>query len=58
MISFGLISDDMPGICSQEDFDHDYRKLMKIRDRLEIVMNFMNQLSKDKGYTIPELESE
>lgn len=39
--------DDMPGICSQEDFDHDY-KLLMVKARM------LGMLVKDKGYAIPE----
>lgn len=42
-----FILDDLPGICNQEDFTHDYKLLMQYAEWLGL-------LAKDKGYKIPE----
>lgn len=41
-----FIADEPPGICSQEDFEHDLRELMAMS-------NFLGKLAKEKDYKIP-----
>lgn len=42
-----LIWDEPPGICSQEDFDHDYKKVLN-------ELHLLETLAKEKGYNIPK----
>lgn len=41
-----FIADEPPGICSQEDLEHDFRKLIAMA-------RFLGDLAKAKGYKIP-----
>lgn len=41
-----FIADEPPGICSQEDFEHDFNELV-------IMAKFLGDLAKEKGYKIP-----
>lgn len=51
-----FIMDDAPGICNQEDFDHDFKLLLKCISNNDQVMRLraytLISLAKDKGYEL------
>lgn len=49
----GYISDDFPGICDQEDYDHDVGQLMDSLDEdAKLKLQFLLILHQDKGYNL------
>lgn len=57
------ICEESPGVCSQEDFDHDFKQLCRDIERMgddkdgkhayDRIAYLLIKLSVDKGYTLP-----